>query len=131
MKTPKFKYNGSQYYTETRTCSNQNCKCHKGHEHGPYWWLINADGIRKYLGKTPPEDINLLSTNAKAISKKAKLIIQSLQSAIKDLQHKLALLTNFSNQEYLPEKEREEAERLIQYFYKDAIELPAPHLKDL
>ena len=40
------------------TCGKSNCACHRGHKHGPYYYLTQclAPGeIRKFLLKSPPQ----------------------------------------------------------------------------
>jgi hypothetical protein len=38
-------------------CGKENCKCHKGKEHGPYWYAYWSEGGKtkcKYIGKKAP-----------------------------------------------------------------------------
>lgn len=49
----EFMLNGWNYSQKYRTCNKENCKCHDGYPHGPYWYKTR-DGVISYVGKDLP-----------------------------------------------------------------------------
>ncbi len=51
------------YRQQFTRCGKQRCrKCKEGAGHGPYWyayWSVNGRTVSKYIGKHPPEDVEI------------------------------------------------------------------------
>src|SRR5215469_12434370 len=51
------------YRQQFTRCGKERChKCKEGAGHGPYWyayWSVNGRTVSKYLGKNPPEDVEI------------------------------------------------------------------------
>jgi hypothetical protein len=48
----------ASYVKQYLTCGKQNCRCHRGFKHGPFYYLVQCLGtgrVRKFLLKTPAQ----------------------------------------------------------------------------
>jgi len=48
----------ASYVRQFLTCGKPNCRCRRGHKHGPFYYLVQClkgGGIRKFLLKTPEQ----------------------------------------------------------------------------
>jgi hypothetical protein len=51
-------YVRASYVKQFLTCGRKNCRCHRGHKHGPFHYLVQCLGVgnvRKFLLKTPAQ----------------------------------------------------------------------------
>jgi len=63
------------YYLMRLRCGKKNCKCAQGELHGPYWYSYRQEKGKaryKYIGKTLPDDIELLKFS-ETLRKRAEL----------------------------------------------------------
>jgi predicted ATPase/DNA-binding SARP family transcriptional activator/Tfp pilus assembly protein PilF len=58
------------YRQQFTRCGKQRCrKCKEGAGHGPYWyayWSVNGRTVSKYIGKHPPENVEIETNNNKS-----------------------------------------------------------------
>jgi hypothetical protein len=48
----------ASYVQHYLTCGKKNCRCQRGHKHGPFYYLVQCLGpgkVRKFLLKTPEQ----------------------------------------------------------------------------
>lgn len=48
----------ASYVRQYLTCGKRNCRCQRGHKHGPFYYLVQCLGtgrVRKFLLKTPEQ----------------------------------------------------------------------------
>jgi len=75
--TNDFTIDGKTYQLRTRKCGKKDCKCQRGEEHGPYWYVSN--GSLKYVGKNLPDDV-LRHLELRDSQRKALIEIQNQAS---------------------------------------------------
>jgi hypothetical protein len=83
-----FELNGIQYKLQPRYCNKENCKCHDGNPHGPYWYAYSWQGT-KYIGKELPAAILQQLENIKALTPTAQDEIDKLDTKINLLRHQM------------------------------------------
>jgi hypothetical protein len=48
----------ASYVQQYLTCGKKNCRCRRGHKHGPFYYLVQSlevGAVRKFLLKTAPQ----------------------------------------------------------------------------
>ena len=109
----EFMLDGWSYTQKTRTCNKENCKCHDGQPHGPYWYRTR-DGRLEYVGKNLPEGTETRYCNIrnhdeafKRELKDLKTQLEILYSQAAEIRNKMNVLEQLSKGQYISEKERD------------------------